>query len=116
MSLGWRDAAATLATVAAMTITYARVKGYDWPLLGSWRMGTLAVLILGFGACIAAGTGAAPTKDGWTIAASILGGGAAVLGLIGLVAGSKLAFLLLAADIVLLWAVSTVHHLLAKGA
>lgn len=111
MSLGWKDAAATLITAAAAVVTYARVKGYSWPLLGSWRMGTLALLVLGIGACAA---GAVPNKDAWTTVASVLGIAGMVIGLLGLIAGSKLAFLLLAADIVLLWAVSTMHHLLAK--
>ena len=114
MSLGWKDGAATLITAAVVAVAYTKVKGYSWPLLGSWRMATLALLVLGMGACIAASSGAVPTKDAWTTAASIMGGVAVGLGLFGLIAGSKLAFLLLAADIVLLWVVSTSHHLLTN--
>ncbi len=115
MSLSWKDAVATVLVGAAAIVTYARVKGFDWPLLNSWRLGTLVLLVLGLGTCIMVGSGVTPTKDGWTIAATILGVLAFGLALVGLVAGSKIAFLLLAADIVALWLLSTIHHIIAAG-
>lgn len=115
MTLSWKDAVGTLATAGVAAITYARVKGYDWPLVNSWRTSTLALLALGLIGCIVIGSGGAPVKGAWTTAASVLGGAAFMLGIIGVISGSRLIFLLVAADIVLLWAMTTMHHLLATG-
>ena len=116
MSLTWKDAVATVLVGAAVILTYAKVKGFDWPLLSSWRMGTLALLVIGLGTCIIVGAGVVPTKDSWTITATVLGGTAAALAILGLIMDSKVVFMALAADIVALWLLATVHHVTAAGA
>jgi hypothetical protein len=115
MSLSWKDALATVLVGTAGVITYARFKGFDWPLLNSWRMGTLALLVIGLGTCIAVGSGVVPTKDIWTMSASALGIVAFGLAILGLALGSKILFFVLAADILLLWIVSTTHHVFTTG-
>lgn len=115
MALGWRDGVATVLTGGAALIAYAKVKGWDWPLLGSWRIATLILLVLGLGTCIIVGSGGVPAKDGWNIAASVLGGLAFVIGIAGLIFNNQALFVVLAVDIIALWAVATLHHIIAAG-
>jgi hypothetical protein len=116
MSLSWKDGVGTLLVGLAGIISYARIKGFDWPILNSWRLGTLALFIVGIASCIVIGSGTVPEKNAWTITASVLGGVAGGLVLIGLITGSKWAFLALATDILLLWLLTTLDHLIAKPA
>lgn len=116
MSLGWRDLMATILTAGAVAITYAKLKDIELPLLGSWRMGTLALLMLGLGTCIIVGSGSTPMRDAWMITATVLGVLAFIIGVVGLVMDSRVAFVALAVDIVALWAVATLHHLTTAGA
>jgi hypothetical protein len=113
MSLTWKDAVATVLTSGVVLIAYAKLVGWNVPLLGGWRLPTAAVFVLGLATCIAAGSGTLPSNNGWTITAGVLGGVAAVLLVAGLIMDSKVVFTLLAADIVALWAVSTIHHLVS---
>jgi hypothetical protein len=112
MSLTWKDAAGTVLTAAAALVTFALLKGFDWPLLTSWRMGVLALFVIGIAACVTISMGEVPEKDGWNITASVIGGVAACLILLGLIFNSKAIFLLLAGDIIVLWILTTAHHLL----
>lgn len=111
MALGWRDIVATVATAGVMIITYAKVKGWSWPMLGSWRTATVVLLVLGLGACIVAGSGGTPAKDAWTVAASILGGLSFVLGVASLIFNSHMLFVALAINITALWAAATIRHI-----
>ena len=115
MTLGWRDTAATVLTGGATLIAYAKVKGWDWPLLGSWRIATLILLVLGLGTCILVGAGGVPAKDSWNIVASVFGGLAFAIGIAGLVFNSQALLVALAVDIVALWTIATLHHLLTTG-
>jgi hypothetical protein len=115
MSLTWKDAVATLLSGGAGIILYGKLKGYNWPLLSSWRLATLALLVIGLGACIIIGSGAVPAKNGWTTTASILGGLAFFLILTGLITGNKLFFFAVGLDIIALWAITTMHHVFIHG-
>ena len=115
MSLGWKDAAATVLTAGAIVVTYAKVKGFDWPLLGSWRMASAVLLVIGLGTCILIGSDSIPAKNVWTTSASILGGLAFLLAVANLLFNNQVVFLTLASDIVILWAITTLHHLVATG-
>ncbi|HKX73481.1 MAG TPA: hypothetical protein VJM32_05680 [Candidatus Saccharimonadales bacterium] len=116
MSTGWKDAVATVLTAGVAIVTYAKLKGFDWPLLSSYRTASVIVLALGLGACIAASWNGTPLKDNWTVLASILGVLAFGLGMINLITNNQIIFVALAVDIVALWAITTLHHLIAKGA
>jgi len=111
MSLSWKDGVATLLIAASGVIAYAKIKNFDWPLLASWRLPIIGILLLGFGTCIVVGSGVVPSKDGWTVTASVLGGLAFLLAIIGLIANSKLMFVMLFADMLALWAIATIHHM-----
>lgn len=115
MTLTWKDAVATLLVVGVGIVTYARLKGFDWPLLGSWRAGVLVLFGLGIATCIVAGSGSVPDKNAWTVAGSVLGGVAFALIIAGLIANSKMVFLALALDILALWLLTTMHHIIEKG-
>ena len=115
MSLSWKDAVSTLLVAGAVTLTYAKVTGVNIPLLGSWRLGTLALLVLGFATCIVAGWGAVPTQNVWTAIASVFGVLGLTIGVAGLVFESRFLFVALAVDITQLWLVSTLHHIIEAG-
>lgn len=115
MTLTRKDTLATVLVGVAAIIAYARLQNFDWALLGSWRVGSVALLALGLGTCIAASTGDKPTKNTWTLLASVIGVVALVAALVGIIFGSKLAFIGLFAGIVMLWALTTIHHLVEKG-
>ena len=110
MSLTWRDGIGTLLVGSTGVVAYARAKTFDWPLLHSWRMATAVLLVVGLASCTIIGSGVVPTKDIWTKSASVLGGTAFVLALVGLIANSKWAFFGLAANIIALWVLTTTHH------
>lgn len=112
MSLSWKDAVATMLTGGVGVVMYAKLKGFDWPLLGSWRVAALIVFALGMVTCIAVSGDAISVKNGWTILASVLGGLAFALLIIGLFMNTKLIFIILCVDIFILWVASTLHHAL----
>lgn len=117
MSLTWKDTVATALTAGVALIAYAKLMGWEVPLIGNWRLATLAIFILGMGTCIVIGSGGGtPESNVWTITAGVLGALALLLLIVGLVIDSKVAFILLAGDIVVLWAVSTLHHMLTSAA
>ena len=115
MSISWKDAVATLLTSGIVVIAYAKLKGFSWPLLGSYRVASLILLVLGIGGCIAVSSSGSPFKDAWTTTASILGMAAFGIGLLNLVMNNRLLFIVLAADMVALWVVTTLHHFLTKA-
>lgn len=110
MSIGWKDVIATVLTAGAAVITYAKLNGFNWPLLGSYRTASVVLMVFGIGACIAATWSNTPFKDNWTILASILGSFAFWLGLVNLIANSQILLVALTINIIALWAITTFHH------
>ncbi len=115
MLITWKDALATTMVGTSGIIVYAKVKGFSWPLLGSWRSAALVLLIIGLATCIIVGSGLTPVKNGWTTSATVLGVTAFIFAIAGIIFNSKLAFLGLAADIFALWLLTTIHHLTLAG-
>lgn len=113
MSLTWKDAVATVLTAAVAFVAYAKLNGWNLPLLGSWRLATLAVFALGIGTCIVAGSGSVPENNQWTLAATVLGVTSMLLLVAGLIFDSRAIFLLITADIIALWALTTIHHVIS---
>src|SRR3990172_11415356 len=56
MRLTWKDGVTTLFAVAVVLVTMSVVQGWDWPLLGSYRAGTVALVVLGMGMCATGGS------------------------------------------------------------
>ena len=111
MSLTWKDAIATIMVGIAGVLTFAMLKGFDWPLLTNWRTGTLLLMAIGLGTCVFVNSDSLPTKNTWTDAAGALGILAIILSFAGLVSNSKVLFVALAIDIAALWVLGTLHHI-----
>lgn len=115
MSLSRKDIAATILVAMAAIVTYVWLQDFHLPFLNSWRIGTLALFLVGIGACITIGADVVPARNWWTVVATTLGSLAFILAALGLIFGSEVIFLTLAADIATLWLVATTHHLLNTG-
>lgn len=112
MRLTWKDATSTLLAVAAVLIALAVVNAWGWPLLGDFRAGTVALAVMGFAMCVS-GTSMAKARwsDPLVVVATLLGVVALALMVGGLIYATQPLFVALAVDIVALWFVSTVRHL-----
>jgi len=112
MRLTWKDGVTTLLVVAIVLVTTAVVQGWDWPLLGSYRAGTVALVVLGMGMCATAGSTiqSFSMRNAYILTTSILGMLALVFAIWALISNTQEPFVALAIDTVLLWLVSTMHH------
>jgi hypothetical protein len=115
MRLTYKDAVATVATGLAVLAFFANRGDWGVPLVGGsvrWTAG--AVMALGWVSCAAGQAGEASIKyrqpDTWLL--TVLGVGALVFAILALATGSATMLALLIADFVLLWAGSTLRHLL----
>jgi hypothetical protein len=114
MRLGVRDIAATLLTAAVVACFMASYQGWGVPLVGdSHRWAAGAVMLLGIATCSlgSAGEGAS-VSDVTTIVLMTLGGAALVAGVLAIVTGSLTVLGVLVAIDVLLWAATTLRHVL----
>jgi len=104
-----------LATLVAI-VYGGYAAGWAIPLVDTTRGATLLLGVIGLGMCIVGGSASSiPTKNGFTLWASVLGGLAMLLVLVGLITGWSLAVPLIAGITGLLWAVSTVRHATGAG-
>ena len=107
MTLELRDLTATALTTLAVLVFAATHEGWNVPLVGgSHRWAAGAVLLLGTATC---GLGTR-TKGVASTLLAMLGVLALVFAVIALATGSLTPLSLLVADIVLLWALSTLRH------
>lgn len=112
MRLTWRDGITTVLAALVVLVTLAATQGWDWPLLGSERSAIGMLGVLGYAMCYAAGTPKAflSMKGGYRTLSSVLGAVALLIFVVGLIWPSETWLVLLAADILLLWAIATVRH------
>jgi hypothetical protein len=111
MRLTWRDFGTALLALAVGLVYVAHVAGWAIPIASDTRGATLLLGIAGFSMCILGGSSATISgKSAFMVPASILGGAAVVLIIAGLITGWSWIVPWLTADIVLLWAISTVRH------
>lgn len=116
MKVTYRDAITTVLAALVVAVTLAVTEGWAWPMLGSTRAGIVAVGILGVAMCsIGTRSEDMATRDAFVhhpgmIVGSVLGTVALVLLIAGLIAGTEALLIILAADLVLLWAVATIRH------
>lgn len=102
-----KDIVATVLTALAVVTFAATHEGWNVWLVGdSRRWAAGAILLLGGMTC---GLGS-PDRDKSTRYLALLGALALVLGVVSLVTASLTPLSLLVADIVLLWALSTLRH------
>ena len=100
-----KDAVATSLVGLAVLAFLATHEAWDVPLIGdSHRWAAAVILVLGVGACSAGARRVTSTLF------SVLGGTAFVLGVLAIITGSLTPLSLLAADMVVMWAIATVRH------
>ena len=105
MTLTRKDAVATSLVGLAVLAFLATHEAWNVPLIGdSHRWAAAVILVLGVGACA---TGARRVTS---TLYSLLGGAAFVLGVLALITGSLTPLSLLVADLVVMWALTTVRH------
>ena len=125
MRLTWRDGVATGLGLMGAVVVLAVLQGRDWPLLGTYRAGVVALAAIGVPMCL---IGAYPFWDSvafanpWLILrdpfltiSAVLGFAAATALVIGLVTGTELPFVSLAVLMGVLWFVATVRHAVEKA-
>ena len=120
MRLTWRDGVATALGLMGAVVVLAVLQGRDWPLLGTYRAGVVALAAIGVPMCM---IGAYPfwdsvafadprliLRDPFLTISAVLGFAAATVLVIGLVTGTELPFVSLAVLMGVLWLVATVRH------
>ena len=105
MTLTRKDAVATGLTGLTVLAFLATHEAWNVPLVGdSHRWAAAVILVLGMGAC------SVGARRMYSTLFSILGGTAFALGVLAMVTGSLTALSFLVADIVVMWAITTVRH------
>lgn len=120
MHLTWRDGIASALGLLGAVVVLAVLQGWGWPLLGSYRAGVIALAAIGVPMCL---IGAYPfwdsvafrqprliLRDPFLTVAAVLGFAAATTLVVGLVTGTELPFVSLAALMGALWIVATIRH------
>ena len=114
MKLTWRDGVATALMVGAVAVALAVTQGWNWTLLGSTKAGVAAVAVIGYMMCRLGMHWITDAKEmvrgPVLIAASVLGVGALVLIVAGLIVGTEALLVALTIDIVALWFITTWRH------
>ena len=111
MKLTWKDGLMAVLMGVATAVMLAVTQGWGWPLLGSYRTGTLALFAVGLGMCVG-GSRIATTsnKSAYVTTMSTLGGAAGLLTIVGLITAWAPVFVALWAVILVMWATTTVRH------
>ena len=114
MRLTWRDGMSALLVGACGLIFFAVSDEWGWPLLGGYRAGAAALLVVGLAACAVGGSNMTTfdTRDAMVLGATTMGFFAFAVGMWGMVTGSETAFAILLVTTVMLWVVATIHHAL----
>lgn len=109
-----KDAIATILTGFTALFAYLTVDGFRFPMVTNYRIASLVLLIVGIGMCASFSNTQNTTNQTMMTLAGILGGAALILVIAGLITANKIVFILLAADIIVLWAITTLRHAIAK--
>jgi hypothetical protein len=120
MRLTWRDGVATLLAVLGAVVAVAVLQEWDWPLLGDYDAGMVALGVIGLAMCGIGGYGfwnAAATRpgsivrDGFLIIGSALGLATTTVLVIGLITATRTPFVWMVALMAALWVVATTRHM-----
>jgi hypothetical protein len=117
MQLTWRDGAAAVLAALVVAVMLALTQAWSWPLLGDYRVGIVALTIIGFGMCATGirATQASAFEQPFMIVASVLGVVALGLVILGLIYATQTLFVALGNTLLALWVVTTVDHVLATA-
>jgi ABC-type Na+ efflux pump permease subunit len=111
-ALTWRDVVTTGLAVFGAFVVLAVERGWDWPLLGSYRSSSLVLGAMGIAMCAVGGstTKDMSFSDPFIQTASVLGFAALVFIVTGLVSPTRAVFLALAVTTLALWLIATIRH------
>lgn len=113
MRLTWKDGLSTALAALGAFVVVPLIAGWDWAPFESYRIGVVALGVLGEGMCLMGrelGPGMRATP--YVVFSCVLGGGALCLFAAGLVTGSRTLFIALALTMGVLWLASTARHAL----
>ncbi|ADD43119.1 hypothetical protein Snas_3455 [Stackebrandtia nassauensis DSM 44728] len=111
--LTWRDGVATLIVLFTFGLYAAYLAGAGLPVVGGVRGLAVAALILGVSACAVGATESAKATPAKQIG-QVLGAVAGIAFLIALFTGNGIALAFFLGAIGLLWAATTVQHLIGS--
>jgi len=113
MALSWRDAATTALAAGASLVAYAKYQNWQgW--FTSTRISCLALGVIGIVMC-ATGASSIPSGSAWSAVLTAMGIVALPLIIAGVITGSSLILYALAADILALWLLTTLRHLVGAA-
>lgn len=110
MSLGNRDILPTIVAAISVYVGVLIARGVTLPVIHSQRWALIILLGLGMVTCASSGLQHPDWKNAYIIIASIIGGLALVVAIIGLIKPSAMIVGVLAWIIVALWAMATARH------
>jgi hypothetical protein len=119
MRLTWRDGLTALLAVLIAVVAIAVLQQWNWPLLGSYRAGMVAIGVIGLAMCGVGGyqfwnaafeRPGSILRDAFLILGLVLGLAATTVLVIGLITGTQAPFVWMVALIGALWVVATARH------
>jgi hypothetical protein len=114
MRLSWRDGVETVLAALVVVAIVGVFQERAWPLLGTGRSATLTLFAVGFVMCQLGRGDIKSTTDlvrgPFMTTATILGAGALVLTVVGVIADARALVLALGAVLLGTWTLATVHH------
>jgi hypothetical protein len=119
MRLTWRDGVATVLAVLGGVVAVAVLQEWDWPLLGSYGAGTLALGMIGLAMCGIGGYGfwnavtarpGSTLRDGFLIVGVLLGLSVTTVLVIGLITSTRTPFVWMVVLMATLWVEATTRH------
>jgi hypothetical protein len=111
MALTWKDLIATIFTGLTAYVAYLSYAQAKMPYLANYRWGVALLGVVGLAVCAFASVNTSPST--MTTLLSGLGIIAFLAVVVGLITNSQIAFLALAATIIVLWLLTTVRHLVS---
>ena len=116
-----RDAFATLVTAIGLALALSVTQGWNWPVVGdSVRWGVVSLGLVSLFACGSSGwttaLGGTWYADPFIDAAIVAGTLTLAVGVIGLFTGSMAYLVWMMVGVVLLWLITTVHHVVGAAA
>lgn len=112
MALTVKDLLTTILALVVTGFAYLTISGYQLPLISGYRWATGVLLVLGIIMCSLGSPSGMTFENPWMIATTILGIISLIIIIAGLIMGIKTVFLAVAGTILILWALSTIRHLI----
>jgi hypothetical protein len=111
MRFTWRDGISTLLAAVVLLLAFAVVRGWNWPLLGGYRSGMIALAVVGL---VMSGIGTAAREVRWSdpfmATEGILGAVAVVLFVVGIIAATQGWLVAFTVSLMVVWFVAVTRH------